>query len=492
MKKLSIVVGSLLLACGGSQKPEAAPAPVEAPAETAASAEAWRAEAPVGGAVPELRAPIAKKSVLPNGLTLFVVEKPELPLVHVRVVLMSGSAADPTALPGLAGFTGDMLKSGTKTRSATQIADEVETLGASLDVGVDDDTTSVSFTALSENYGPIFDVVSDVLTSSVFAPGEIEKVRKRRLAAIEQQKAEPSATASLVFGRVLYGEHPYGHTVLGDTAAVTRIKQKDLVDYFRAHFRPANAAVVVVGALTEAQAQEAVQKRLGAWSGKPGVAAAPTAPKDTTAKVVLVEKKDAPQSQLRIGELGVARSDPDYFKLVLMNAVLGGLFNSRINMNLREDKGYTYGARTVFDFTRGKGPFLTYTGVRTDVTAPAIAEIFREIDKMRTSDVTASELQNAKNSYSLSLPSAFQTVGAVASMMANLYIFDLPLNYYQVLPAQLGAVSVADVRAVAEKHLHPEKMSVVVVGDKAKVENALADLKRGPVEHWSAEGKPLK
>jgi zinc protease len=231
-----------------------------------------------------------------------------------------------------------------------------------------------------------------------------------------------------------------------------------------------------------------VEARLGGWKGTPGQTPAPADPKAQPAEVTLVHRADAPQSQLRIGHLGVARNNPDYFPLILCNAVLGGMFNSRINMMLREQKGYTYDARSQFGFARAPGDFVVSTGVRTDVTAPAIQDVLAEIERMRKTDVTAEELQHAKNSYSLSLPGMFQNASRVASMMGGLFVYDLPLDYYQTLPQNLSGVSVADVRRVADAHLKPEQLSIVVVGDESKVGPSLSQLGRGPVVKRTVTG----
>ncbi len=483
-----VVAGALASALGCAKAPVQKPQAEAAPPPPPADAQEFRATIPQGGPVPALHAPVAERRVLDNGLTVLVVPKHDLPLVSVHVVLKSGSAADPRARPGLAGFVAEMLKAGTKTRSASAIAEEVENHGATLNIGVDEDTTSLTFTALTSNYQPVLDVATDVLLHPAFAKSELERARKRRLAALEQQKDSPSSTASRVFAKVVFGNHPYGHTVLGDEKAVAAISRKDLQTYFAAHFRPSNAAVVVVGDVAVDEALAAIKDRLGGWTGSKGAEAAPVKPTPEPAALVLVDRPDAPQSQVRIGELGVARSTPDYYSLVIANAILGGMFNSRINMNLREDKGYTYGAHSVFDFRRGQGPFVVYTGVRTDVTAPAITEVLREIERMRESEVTDDELTHAKNSYSLSLPGYFQDVRGIAGMMANIFVFDLPLDYYQKLPDNIARVTKADVSRVAREYLHPEQLSIVVVGNRSKVEDGLKLLDRGEVQLRNADG----
>ncbi len=480
MKHVALLL--FLVACAPAPQPVAAPT---------LSTDAFRAAPPSPGPEPTLRAPVPERVELANGLTLLSVPKPALPLISLTVVFKSGSGADPADRPGLAGFVADAMRAGTKTRSATTIADEVETLGASLDISVSEDALTVSVTALEENFAAAFDVVADVLMNPAFAADEVERVRRRRLGELAQALDDPGQTASRVFKRVVFGPHPYGHTVLGEEEALAKISRRDLLNYFAKHVRPANAAVVMVGSIDAERAKGEVTKRLARWQGARGLSLAPAKPLVQPAEVVVIDRAGAPQSQLRVGHLGVSRAHPDYYALVICNAILGGLFSSRINMNLREDKGYTYGARSAFDFLRGDGAFYVSTGVETSVTAPAIREILAEIARMRTSDVTLEELGLAKSRYALSLPGYFQTVSSIASMMSNIYVYDLPLDYYQELPKHIAAVTVTDVRRVAEAHLKPDSLSIVVVGDRQKVTTALAELQRGPVAVRDAAGNVL-
>ena len=451
----------------------------------------FRNTVPPAGPSPVLVAPQAVVTQLPNGLTIYTVEKKNLPLIHTSIVFKSGSASDAADLPGLAAFTNGMLKNGTTTRSANEIADAVETRGSSIGSGVGGDSSQLSFTALTENFSAVLEVFADVVQNPAFQSEEIERQRLLRLTALAQAGDNPGRTADKVFNRTLFGEHPYGHTTLGEEAAVKSITKANLRSFYKAHYRPENAAIILVGDISSQAAADAIKEKFGRWTGAPGATPSPATPSPANPGIFLVDKPDAPQSQLRIGHLGVSRANPDYFSIILCNAILGGAFNSRINMNLREDKGYTDGAGSYFDFRRGMGPFTVYTGVRTDVTLPAVEEILGELNKMRETDVTAEELKNAKNRYSLSLPGQFQTVGGIASMFSRVFTFDLPLDYYQHLPEKLAAVSVDDVRTAAQTYLHPEDLIVVVVGDKTKVSKELGKLSRGDLQERDSAGNPL-
>ena len=451
----------------------------------------FRRAVPPPGPSPILVAPEAILTRLPNGLTLITIEKRNLPLVHATMVFKSGSASDPANRWGLAGFTNTILKTGTTSLSSNEIADAVETRGSSIGNHVGGDSSSLSFRALTESFHPVLEVFADIIKNPSFTPAEIERQRVQRLTALSQASDSPQRTANVVFHRTLYGPHPYGHTVLGNESSLKDITAEDLRSFYNNHYRPENAALIIVGDISSKDARSAVEKSFGQWSAGKGVTLPPEAPSPPAPGVFLVNKANAPQSQLRIGHLGVARTNPDYFSIVLMNAILGGTFNSRINMNLREDKGYTYGAGSHFDFRKSVGPFAVSTGVRTDVTLPAIEEVLKEIKTMRETDASEEELQNAKNRYSLALPGYFQTVGGIASMYSKVFTFDLPLDYYRELPGKLAAVSVADVRMAAQKYLHPDTMVILVVGDKAQVAGELPKLNRGDLQELDSTGDPL-
>lgn len=478
----SVVLSLTSVACATSTaQKKAADATVDA---------AFRTVRPQSAALPPLRVPVPTKVVLENGLTVMVLHKPGLPLIDIEVVVRSGSAADPRDRLGLANFTASMLKAGTTTRSSKAISEEIETRGATLGVRTDEDAIALNTTVLTENADPVLDIVADVLQHPAFDASEIQRVRQQVLTSLEQIKNDPTEAATAVFQDVVFGNHPYGHVMFGTRANVEKITRSDLQTFYAQHIHPANTAVIIVGDLTVEAATAAISKRLGGWKSTKGIVSAPPGPPaQDEAHVVVVDRPGAPQSQLRIGHLGVARNDPDYYALMMCNAVLGGLFNSRINMNLREDKGYTYGARSSFEFMRGPGAFVIGTAVRTDVTDASIREIIKEVAKIRQEDVKAEELEHAKSRYSLSLPGYFQTVQGIGRMVADIFLYDLPLDYYQQLPSHIQEVTVADVRRVAEQHLHESQMSIVVVGDRRMVEAGLTDLQRGPIAFRTMQNK---
>ena len=291
---------------------------------------------------------------------------------------------------------------------------------------------------------------------------------------------------------VLYGDrHPYGFTELGTEDAVKAFTRDDLMAFWKQNFVPNNAALVVSGEIAMAELKPLAEKAFGAWT--PGTPSRPVlgAPQTTSARLVIVDKPGAPQTELRVVGIGAARSSPDFQAMRVMNTSLGELFSSRINMNLREEHGYTYGASSQFVFRRSAGPFVAGTGVRTDVTAPAVSEILKEVRGMSERPIDSEELRLAKDALTRSLPGAFETSANAAASFSNVYIYDLGLQYFTNYAARVDAVSTAQAKAVAEKYLVPGKLVVIAVGDRAKIEPELRKLNLGPVEIRNADGKVI-
>jgi zinc protease len=315
-----------------------------------------------------------------------------------------------------------------------------------------------------------------------FAAAELDRVRSSRLTQLMQQRENPTALAQRVFNQALYGKHPYGYTEVGTLPSLQGLTREDVIGFWQAGYQPGNAALVVAGDITETQLRALAEKHLGDWQGAVAAKTSLSVQQVEATKILLVDKPGAPQTALRIGQVAVARSSPDYVPLEVMNNTLGGLFSSRINLNLREKNGYTYGAGSAFGFRRGPGPFVVSTSVRTDVTAPAVREIYNELQAMRTQPVSGAELTLSKDSLARSLPGLFETLSSTVGSSSQLFVHGLPLDYYRRLPAAIGAVTAADVLRVARVHLQPETMVVVAVGDKAKIEQPLRQLELAPVE----------
>jgi zinc protease len=321
-----------------------------------------------------------------------------------------------------------------------------------------------------------------------FPAPEIERQRASRVGSLAQQRESPGAVANVAMFAALYGtSHPYGYVELGTEASNKAMTKDDLQAFWSQNFVPNNAALIVSGQITESELRPLVEKAFGDWArGNPSSPALGN-PSTTAARLVIVDKPGSAQTELRVSMIGAPRSTPDYEALRVMNEELGGLFSSRINLNLREEHGYTYGASSQFVFRRSAGPFLVGTGVRTDVTAPAVTEILKEIRRMRATPMTAEELTMAKDSLTRSMPSDFQTSDDVTATTAAIYVYDLGLDYFSKYRSRLNAVTTEQAKAAAEKYLVPDQLVVVAVGDRSKIGGALEALKLGSLEVRNAD-----
>ncbi|MFC5461056.1 M16 family metallopeptidase [Massilia niabensis] len=453
-------------------------------------AEAWRAEMPKAGPAPNMNLPRGESFRLANGLTVIHHYNPALPLVAAELVIRSGSDANPDALPGLAGFTAQMLTEGTATRSAPRIADEVAQLGAFLDAGSSTDASSVSLLALRANFGAALDVLADVVRNPAFPTAEVERQRASRLGDLIQQRDEPEIVAALAANASLYGSrHPYGFGQLGTEPAIRAVTREDLLTFWRRHYVPGNAALVVSGDISRSDLKALAEARFLGWKGEEAPRIVPGDPAPTRARVVLVDQPGSGQTALRLTVLGAERKTVLYPALEVMNAAFGGLFTSRINQNLREDKGYTYGVYSGFRYDRTPGPFVIAGSVRANVTGASVSELLREAQAMVDKPLDGAELAGARNAELLSLPNRFETNSDIGASLAETFVFDLPLDYYSALPARLAAVTAADVQAAAKRYLDPARLVVVAVGERKRILPQLEKLKLGPVEVRDTEGQ---
>jgi zinc protease len=467
------------------------PAPKVAPgtgAEAVNADEPWRKDAPKPGQSTPIQLPMPASFQLANGLTVFLNARPGLPVVSASLVVKTGSGANPAGKPGLANFTAVMLDQGTASRSALQIADQVAQLGASLRTTSTMDSTQTRGTSLRRNFEGLLELIADVNRHPAFPAQEIERQRASRLGSLAQQREAPGAVANAAMFAALYGpSHPYGYLELGTEASNKAMNRDDLQAFWSQNFVPNNAALIVSGQITEAELRPLVEKAFGDWARGTPASPALTQPATTSARLVVVDKPGAPQTELRVSTIGAPRSTPDYEAMRVMNEELGGLFSSRINLNLREEHGYTYGAGSQFVFRRAAGPFMVYSGVRTDVTAPAVSEILKEIKRMRDTPMKDDELTMARDSLIRSMPSDFQTSEDVTATTAAIYVYDLGLDYFSKYRTRLTAVTAAQAKAAAEKYLVPGKLVVVAVGDRSKMDRPLGALNLGSLEARNAD-----
>ena len=444
--------------------------------------EAWRATPPQPGPAPKFTLPVPKQVKLPNGLTVLLLERHNLPIVAATLFTMSGSELNPVAKPGLSSFTTKMLREGTTSRPAIKFAEDTDQIGATLESEASDSSAYLTLSVLTWNVDPGFDLLADATLHPAFDAKEIERFRSRRITAVLQENDDPVKLVLRTVNQILYPKSPYGFSILGTETSNKTISRDDILAFWKQGYVPSNAALAISGDVNESQLLGLARKYFGSWSGpdfKPGIPATPPAP---TSSVSIVDKPGSPQTVLALASLGASRNTPDYVPLEVMNTALGGLFSSRINMNLREEHGYTYGAFSFFQYRRGVGPFLTGGAIRTDATAPAARELFKELKRVRESELTPDELKKSKDSFSKTLVGNFETTDAISSTIGLQFVFGLPLEYYRDLPAQIAKVSSADTLRVAKEYLHPDGMIVVAAGDRAKIEPGLKELNVGEVK----------
>jgi zinc protease len=454
----------------------------------------WRKTPPTPGKQPELNLPVPTTFTLSNGTKVYLLEQHSLPVFSAKLVDFAGSAMNPNDQPGLAAFTARMLTEGTAKRSSTLLADDAAGIGASLNSTATMDQATVGIDALSNNVDAGFDLLSDVTLHPAFKPEEVERIRAQRLTAILQEGDQPFAAGLRVGSRALYGDYPYGYRDIGTTASVKAITRDQMEKFWSANYAPGNAALVIAGDISEADARTLGERYFGAWSAT-GAATGfhlPPLPPPPTRRIVIVDKPGAPQTALIAFGQGVPRSSPEYAAIDVMNSVLGGLFSSRINMNLREKNGYTYGAFSVFRYYRDGGVFYSGAQVRTDVTAPAAKELFGELNRIRTDPPTAAELKLAEDSELHSLPGEFETVKETSGLMSDLFAYSLPATYYQTLPSQYLKLTPDAVEKTAIEYVHPDNLIVVAVGDRTKIESGLEKLDLGPIEIRNESGDLVK
>jgi zinc protease len=489
---------------GGAPPPvTAAPAPARPAAPSVAAAAPsgpppratpdapFRQEAPVPGPEPSFKVPAFKRFRLNNGLEVVLAEFHDLPLVDFNLIVKSGGGANPAELAGLADMTARMLDEGTKNRTALQIADEVAFLGATLSSGSTWDASTLSLSTLAKNLDPALAIFADVALHPAFDDKEFARVRDNLLTAITRRKDSPPTVASLALARLLYGgKHPYGWPMTGVEASVKRLTPAELRKFYEANWRPNNAVLIVAGDTSEPALRPKLEAAFKDWKARPVGRRKLPQPQTASAKtrIYLIDKAEAPQSSVRVGLVGIERTNPDYFPVTVMNLIFGGGFY-RLDLNLREGKGWTYGARSSFESRKTPGPFAAGGEFVAPHTADSVAEILKEVTAIRDADVTDAELSRAKDQIVKSFPARFATRAAVAQQLAELAIFGLPDSYLADYTRKIAAVTKDDVRRVARKYLTPDRFTIVVVGDQKSVREPLARL--APVEVRDLDGDPL-
>lgn len=451
-----------------------------------------KGKAPVNKEVLKVKLPKPYETKLSNGLQVLVLEDHKLPNFNMQMVILSGGMADPAGQEGVAQYTATMLREGTKTRDSKKIAEEVDGLGATLfaNAGLSSLTSTVAASGLIENFDPIMALFADVVLNPSFPADEFNKLKSRNIAAIRLQRSNPGFLSQEMFSKVMYGSHPAGRTALS-AEQIQRITPEILQKFHAANYKPNNAIFAIVGDVKPAEVVAKLEKTFAEW--KQGDVPKTEIPKvaDTgAAKIYLIDRPGSVQTNLTAGTLTIERTDPDYFPVEVMNQIVGGGPSARLFMNLREDKGYTYGAYSNVSSAKYRGVFTASTQVRTDVTDGSMKELFYEFKRIRDEKVPADEFERSKRTIIGGWALQLEFPSSVLQNAITSKLYGLPANYWDTYPQKIAAITVEDVQRVAQKYLDLGKLQVVAVGDAKKVTDALS--KYGSVETYDTDGKPLK
>jgi predicted Zn-dependent peptidase len=450
---------------------------------------------PTAGPRPELRIPSWTKTTLANGAQLVVSERHSLPLVAVSINLVGGADQfEPAGRTGVSALASGMLEEGTTSKTGDEIANAMQLLGSGVDASVGGEQGSVGFVSMSDKLEPMLALTEDLIVNPTFPAPALERRRANMLVELQQAKDVTASVADVVFPKVVYSTaHPYGRSAT--EPSVKAITRDDVLAFHKQFFEPHRAIITVVGDVKADEARRIVERVLGPWTGSvdarvPFDYPAPPAPAATT--IYLVDKPGAAQSSFQLGEVGPPRKTPDFFALRVMNTMFGELFQSRLNANIREEKGYSYGVGSDFQFGRGPGPFHAGGDIITAKSDAALTEFMKEINGIRGArPVTDDEMDAAKNSLVQSLPQRFSSVRGIGNAIAGLYVQDLPENYYTTYGASVMAVTKDDVVRVARKYIDPDHLAIVIVGDAKEIEAPLTATKIAPIVHLDLDGNPV-
>ena len=470
-----------MVACSGPRV-VTTPPPVPAPAVTPSPATRIDlTKPPTLGPPPSLRPPQISTRELPNGLRIVVLEQHELPLVDVMLQVRSGGETDPAGKVGMADLVAAMLTEGTANRTALQIADQAAFLGIQLNASSSWERSTIALHAPTAQLDSALALFSDVALRPAFPAADLERVRKVRLTALQQLRDRAPAIADRAFASAVFGDHPYGRPLAGTEGSVASITREDVQRFYTTYYRPNNATLLVVGDVRPDDVERRARELFGAWA-RGTVPMAPNAaqpgPKGT--RVVIVDKPGAEQTSFRLGGIGAPRTTSDYFPLQVMNTILGGSYTSRLNANLRETKGYTYGASSGFGLRRSAGPFIASAEIVTAKTDSALIEFLKELRAIRDT-VPADELAKAKRYLQLGLPSSLETTQGIAQEFLPLIAYGIPLDFHASAVQRYGAVTQADVQRVARQYVDPDRLTIVLVGDRKVIEPGIRALNPGEI-----------
>jgi zinc protease len=445
-----------------------------------------RTARPAVAVAPDLVLPSIQRFTLDNGLRVVLMEKRDLPLVQLNLLLDAGSVFDPADRAGLASLTAAMLDEGAAGMSSLEIADAFEMLGARFGIGAGTHSATMTLRAPTARVPDALQLAARVLLQPEFPQHELERLRTERITALVRRHDDPNAIASTLFDATLFGpDHPYGRSGFGTDASLRALTTDELRRFHQRFYRPNNATAIVVGDIDAATARELLVKTLGRWErGDAPRATVPAAPQVRGRVVYIVDKPGSAQSVVRLGRIGVPRTTADYYALQVMNVVLGGSFTSRLNQNLREDKGYAYGASSGFGFLPAPGPWFAASSVQTHSTGPALAEFINELRGMHR-PIPEEEVARARNFLAMRYPAGFQSVAEIAGQLAEIVQYDLPPDYFNHYVDNVLAVTKADVERVAQQYLDPDNVAIFVVGDRNVIEDQVRAQNLGDIRFLS-------
>lgn len=442
-----------------------------------------RSRLPLSGPEPRFAFPEIRRRRLSNGLIAWTAVHREVPLVSVLVMVRAGASFDPADRPGLAAITGDLLDEGCGDLDALALHETLGRLGAQLDTEVGGDATLVGLTTLERSAAPALALLAEMVARPTLDAADFDRVRNLRLNRLLQLRDMPPAVAERVFTQRLYGAHPYGHLPIGTEASLRTMDVGEARAFHGQMYDPSRVTVIAVGNGSHESLADSIETAFGSWQAETTGASGPDPamlpiPRGST-ELLIVPRAGAPQSELRIGHVAAARTSPDYHALVALNLVLGGQFVSRINSNLRERKGYTYGARTSFEFRRGRGPFSLHASVQSDATADAVREALSELQAIRGErPVTAEELELGRAPLTRGYPRGFETAEQIGRAAAQLALYDLPDDYFTTFVPKVLSLTPEDLTRAAATHIDPSRFLTVIVGDRDKM-GAVGDLGLG-------------
>ena len=451
-----------------------------------------KGKAPVSKEVLKVKLPRAEEATLKNGLQVVLLRSTKVPTFNMQMVVLSGGLADPSDYRGLASFTASLLREGTTKRSSKDISEQVDSLGATLNAtaGLSSLTTTVSAAGLVENFDQTLDLFADVIRNPTFPQAEVARFKTRTMSQMHLQRSIPQFLAAEQFSRAIYGANHPASFIVAPAESIMKISSKDVTDFHARYYRPNNAILAIVGDVTMTEIMPKLEKAFGDWEkGDVPATTIPAAPAQSDARIYLIDRPGSVQTVLQLGTLGIERTSLDYFPVLLADRVLGGGPSGRLFLNLREDKGYTYGAYSQFGGSKFRGTWISSSEVRTDVTEGAMKEFMYELKRLRDEKVDAMELENAKRSIIGSFALSLEQPQALLQNVITQKLYNLPADYWDTYPQKVNAITADDVQRVAQKYIDLHHLQVVAVGDAAKAREVLE--KYGKVEVFDADGKPL-